>query len=342
METDLADLMQDLVAATFETETGRHQEDRDPTALTMSGLGGCTRRNAYAVAGTPPSDIHPAEEGRQALLGTFLHAWFLPAFARTITARLGETCEVEKRVALHAAGIQISGQLDLTFANIVIDLKTVGEHRLHGVRRRGPRGAYDEHRVQVGGYTLAEWQTCRNVEWIIYLYMDRTSGQVHPVIEPFDNTAAVAVIDRVQTIVTFAEQNPDAAPREARGPGVSLACDRCSWLRRCWGPDAKPGETGPQTQLADTPAGLIEVLRLSHIATEMAGQGKRDKDFANMVLARTKNGEYGGYNLTHGRDTEIDDTAAMRQILTDLGIEIPRKARAGGTYVKLARPGKGS
>ncbi len=337
----LADLMDDIVAEAFETENTRLQEDRDPTALTMSGLGSCTRRNAYAIAGVEPSDVHPPEQARQALLGAGAHAWFLPALARVITAQLGLVAEVEKRVALHAAGITIAGQLDLAYADVIIDLKTVREYRLHGVRRRGARGAYDEHRVQVNGYALAEWQAGRNVRWVVYLYMDRTTGEVHPVVERFDNAAAMAVIDRVETIARFAKEDPDAAPREARGPGVSLVCDRCPWLKRCWGPTAVPGKTGPQTQLAATPAGLTEILALALNASAATSQAKKDSEFAKLVLSCTKDGRYGAYNLSHGQDGEMDDTAAMKEILTGLGIAIPKKPRAGSTYVKLAKPVKG-
>jgi len=332
----LVDQMLDWVATAFEWENSRLQEDRNPTALTMSGLGGCTRRNAYSIARVEPSDVHPPEQARQALLGTGAHTWFLPALARVITDRLGEVCAVEKRVALHAAGITIVGQLDLAYANVVVDLKTVREHRLHGVRRRGERGAYDEHRVQVGGYGLAEWQAGRGVEWLTFLYMDRTTGDVFPVVERFDNVAAAAVLDRVTALVAFAEK-PDAAPREGRGPGVSLACDRCPWLKRCWGPAAVAGETGPQTQLAATPAGLEEILKLAFVTSGVASQAARDREFVKLVLSCTKDGTYGGYTLSRGRDSDRDDVDAMKQVLTDLGIEIPKRKQAGSMYVKLAK-----
>jgi len=335
-EQALAEQMQDWVATAFEWENTRLQEDRDPTALTMSGLGGCTRRNAYSIAGVEPSDVHPPEQARQALLGTGAHTWFLPALARVITAQAGLVCAVEKRVALHAAGITIVGHLDLAYANVVVDLKTVREHRLHGVRRRGERGAYDEHRVQVGSYGLAEWQAGRPVEWLVFLYMDRTTGDVFPVVERFDNAAAVAVLDRVQALTAFAE-NPDAAPREGRGPGVSLACDRCPWLRRCWGPEAVAGQTGPQTQLAETPDGLLEILKLAFATSGAASQATRDRDFVKLVLSCTKDGTYGGYTLSRGRDSKKDDVDAMKQILTDLGIEIPKRTQAGSLFVKLAK-----
>lgn len=340
---EVGEFLTDVVDETFQTENTRRQEHRDPTALTMSGLGGCTRRNAYALAGVPASDVHPPEQARQALLGVGVHDWFLPAMARVIARRLGIGVDVEKQVVLHAAGVQITGQLDVAFLHLVGDLKTAREYRLDGVRRRNHAGAgaYSEHHVQVGGYGLAERQAGRDVEWIAFLYMDRSTGDVLPLVEPFTNAYALAVIDRVETIYRFALAGPDTAPREARGPGVSLACDRCSWLRRCWGPDAKPGEPGPQTQLADSPAGLLEILALAFAASGVTSGAKADRDFAKLVLSRTNDGQYGPYALRRSNDTDEVDSAAMQQILTELGIEIPRKARAGSMYVKLAKPPKG-
>lgn len=341
-ETGLAGFLQDVIAETFTAENSRRQEDRDPTALTMSGLGGCTRRNAYALARTPPSDVHPAEQARQALLGSAHHDWLLPAMARVITARLGVPVDVEKRVVLSAAGVDIVGHLDFAYARIVGDLKTAREYRLAGVRRRDARGegAYTEHHVQVGGYALAELQAGRPVELIAFLYMDRSTGEVYPLVERFDNGYALAVIDRVETIYRFADCDPDTAPREARGPGLSPACDRCPWLRRCWGPDAVPGETGPQTQLADDPAGLEQILELAYTAAGVAGAARSDRDFAKLVLSRTSDGVHGPYRLTRSKDTSEVDVAAMQDILVARGIDIPRKPRAGAMRVKLATPPK--
>lgn len=335
---ELTKLLTEAVALAFEEENTRRQEDRDPTKLTMSGLGGCTRHNAYALAGTEASDVHPPEEARMALLGTGIHDWYLPALARVITRLTGSPAEVEKRVTLTAAGITIRGQLDLVFEDVMVDLKTVREHKLHRVRRRA--GAFNEHQVQVTGYALAEYQAGRTVRWVVYLYMDRTTGEVHPVVEPFDNAGALAVIDRIETIQKFAG-NPDAAPREARGPGVSLACDRCPWLRRCWGPDAKPAVTGPQTQLALTPTGLVEILTLAFAAAGVKSAAAADSDFAKLVLANTDDGEYGPYKLSRGKDSEQIDNDAVKEILAGLDIPVPKKPKAGSTFVRLAAPGKG-
>jgi hypothetical protein len=333
-ESTIGGFMQEAAALAFELENARRQEDRDPTKLTMSGLGGCTRRNAYALAGTEPSDVYGAEEARMALLGSGIHDWFLPALADAIRKLVaGADPVVEERVVLHLADVQIVGSLDLAFGDVVTDLKSVREYKLHGVRRRG---AFNEHRLQVNGYGLARWQAGHDVRWIAYLYMDRTTGEIQPVVEPFTTEAGEAVMRRVETIQSFATTNPDNAPREARGPGVSLACDRCPWLKRCWGPTATPGKTGPQTQLAETPAGLIQILSLMHAATGVTSAANADKDFAKLVLSCTTDGTYGPYKLSRGSDSEMDDGVEMKRILTELGIDIPKKTKSGSTFVRLA------
>lgn len=326
--------LDEVVAETFESENTRRQEDRDPTRMTMSGIGGCTRRNAYSVARTEPTDQPGPEEARMALLGVGAHDWFLPAMARVILRKIGAVCDVEHPVTLTVGGLTINGQLDLAFDDVVTDLKTIREWKLGVIRRRG---AYDEHKLQVYAYALARFQAGHNVRWVAYLYMDRSTGEVQVVVEPFTTAAAEAVLRRVEDIVALSA-DPDTAPRDGRGPGVSLICDRCPWLRRCWGPDAKPGKTGPQTVLADDPIGLREILALYAAAAAIAGAADRDKEFAKLVLARTTDGPHGAYVLGHAKAGETDDTVAMKQILTDLGIPIPRKPKAGAISVKPTKP----
>lgn len=326
------------VAQTFETENTRRQEDRDPTRMTMSGIGGCTRRNAYSVARTPPTDEPSPEEARMALLGVGAHDWFLPAMARVITAQLGVRVYVEHPVTLTVGGLTINGTLDLAYGNLVTDLKTIREWKLGVIRRRG---AYDEHKVQVYSYALARFQAGHDVRWVAYLYMDRSTGEVQVVVEEFTTAAAEAVLRRVEDIIALSG-DPDTAPRDGRGPGVSLICDRCSWLRRCWGPNAKPGKTGPQTILAADPAGLREILALYAAAAAVAGPAGRDKEFAKLVLASTNDGPHGDYVLGHAKDGEMDDTDAMKKILTDLGIPVPKKPKAGAISVKPAKTTTGS
>lgn len=326
--------IEEMTVAAFMDENARRQADRDRTEMTMSGLGGCTRANAYAIARTPASDDHGPEEARAALLGTGVHDWLLPALARVITAKIGATCEVEERVVLRAGGLGIRGSLDLAFDDVVIDLKTVGERRLHGVRRRGE--PYDEHFLQVFGYALARHQAGRPVRWVVFLYLDRTTGDVHPLVVPFHNAAMLAVIDRAATIRRMAV-DPDSAPRDGHGPGKSIACDHCPWLRRCWGPDARPGRTGAQVVAAGDWEGLAYVLQLYADAAAASTTAEADKDFAKLAIAATKAGTYGAYKITRSKDGEMDDVEAMKAILAARGIPVPKKRRAGATRVTAVK-----
>jgi hypothetical protein len=324
----------DATAETFRAENTRRQAGRDPTRMTMSGLGGCTRANAYAIAGTRASDTPGPDEARAALLGVGAHDWFLPALATVITARTGLPCGVEYPVQLRAGGLIIEGTLDLAFGDVVVDLKTVGEHKLSGVRRRGE--PYNEHFLQVFGYALARHQAGRTVRWVVFLYMDRTTGDVHPAVVPFSNEAVLAVVDRATTIRRLAV-DPDSAPRDGRGPGKSLACDRCPWLRRCWGPEARPGQTGAQVVAAGDWEGLQYILALYADAAARASEADQDKDFAKLVIEQTRAGIYGGFKISRSKDGERDDVEAMKAILAANGIEIPKKRVRGATRVTAVR-----
>ncbi len=324
----VAALVRALTGQVFADETRRRQADRDKTRLTMSGLGGCTRAGAYSLAGTEASDVPPEEEARQAMLGTVLHDWFLPQLA----ALLGDDAEVEKPVKLSAAGVQITGTLDLVWNGIVLDLKTVGEHRLHGVRRRGP---YDEHRTQVYGYALGEHQSGNPVRWVCWLYLDRASGQIEVEVEQFTNARAFAVIDRVEKLTMFA-RDPDRAPREARGPGLSLACDRCPWLRRCWGDDAEPGNVGAQESIARTDAGIEFALALYKQAAETAGRADLDKKFAKAILDKVPFGRYGSWTYRRSKPGKVLDQAQVRAEYEAAGREVPEKQTSGSIIVAPA------
>lgn len=279
-----------LVGRAFAAENARRQADRDPTKLSLSGLGGCTRQAAYSVAGVEPTDVPAAEEARAAMLGTWLHDHLIPGMAEQI----GAGAEVEAPVILKAAGLAIPGSLDLAHDALLWDLKSVKEFRLDGVRRNG---AYSEHRVQVMSYALARYQAGHDVKWVVWLYVDRSTGEVEVVTERFTNAAAVAVLDRAKKIAWFAANGPDGAPREARGPGLSWACDRCPWLRRCWGEDAEPGRKGAQRVLA-TREGIEQALGLYDAGRAAIKAGRDDQEFARAILDGVPAGTYGAWRLS--------------------------------------------
>lgn len=320
--------------AAFRAETAARQ--RDPHRFSISGLGGCTRAAAYALAHTPVSDDPEPEEGRAANLGTWQHAGLLPRLAE----QLGNA-SVEVPVTLAAAGIELSGHIDLDWHPVgAVDLKTVGEHRLGRVRRSGD--PYYPHRVQASGYALARLQAGRAGSWVGWHYLDRASGDEEIIVQPFTNSTALEVIDRVQELVDYAEE-PDMAPRDERGPGLSFACDRCPWLRRCWGDDAEPGVTGAQANLVRNDQDVIAALTHYQDARDREGQGRRDKEDAEALLDRTRFDTYGpvpdrpGVGIRYGRDRghEVLDQKAARERLVELGEEPPMKPRRGNLRIKL-------
>lgn len=286
----MKDRVDAAVQRAFVAFSAEHQ--RGPHSFGISDLGGCTRRAAYALSGTDPTEEPQPDEARAANLGTWIHSGLLPHLA----AELGGRCETP--TTLHAAGLTVPGRIDLDFGDVVLDAKTVGERRLHGVRRDGP---YADHRVQVLGYALARHQAGLPVRWVGWLYLDRATGDFETIVEPFTNTAAVAVITRA-TRLTAAAQQPDKAPREGRGPGLSFACDGCPWLRRCWGPDAKPGAKGAQRRLQLEEPGVEALLRLADDASARKAAASRDWDYAKAGLDGARRGAYGPWSLRWAKD----------------------------------------
>lgn len=305
---------------------------RDPYRIGLSSMGRCRRRNAYALARTPITDTPPAREGREANLGTWEHAGLLPQLA----AGLGG--ETEVKVVLKAAGLELYGSIDLDIALGPVDLKTVGEHRLQRVRRSPT--ILPEHRFQVSAYALARLQSGRPVRQIAVIYMDRATGEDEVLVETFTNAAALAVIDRIEQWQAYAAQDPDMAPRDERGPGMSFACDECWWLKRCWGPDATPRQTGPQS-VSDR-ADIINVLAEYAEARDREGQAKKDKEWAAARLERVRYGLYGpadsdgrAWKYHRQKDSEILDQREAVATLERHGLPVPKKFKRGGLVVKM-------
>ena len=336
----VAKVITEAVAGAFLDESTARA--RKPHHLGLSALGGCTRAAAYAIAGTEPSDVPPPREGRAANLGTWEHNGLLPRLA----ARLGEAA-VEVPVVLRAAGLEIRGSADLVWhtpalGGVVVDLKTVGERRLHTVRRQG--GPFRAHRQQVRAYALAVRQTGREVRWLVWLYMDRATGAEEVVVEPFTNAAALDVLDRARDLRRYADTDPDDAPREERGPGdpakgFSFACNECPWLRRCWGDDAVPGESGAQAVPVDDNPGIVRAIELLDDASRRKGEAEKDYDYAKALLARVRTGsrQYGHYKLTRGRSYPKDDQHAAVRVLKEMGVEVPQVTVSGRLTVSMVK-----
>jgi hypothetical protein len=327
------DRLNGAVSRAFVAESASRR--RDPHHLGISSIGSCRRAVAYALAKVPVSDHHPEEEGRAANLGTWEHNGLLPRLADQLPG-----ARTEVKVTATVAGIVIPGSIDLNdpgddnlhVTGNVIDLKTVGEWRLSGVRWLG--AAYYHHRMQVGTYGLARLQAGRPPRYVSWLYLDRANGDQYIIVERFTNGLMLEVIDRVTELVRWAD-TPDEAPRDERGPGLSIICDKCPWLRECWGPDAVPERTGPQ-RVYTKPE--IEQALLDYAdARDREGQAKKDKKFAEAQFEGNPHGTYGRVSYGRGPDRSEDDPWGSLRLIKSMGIAPPQTTKRGSLKVKIVK-----
>lgn len=303
-----------LISAAFLAATAAGQAARNHAVLSMSALGGCTKAAAFKVAGRPMTNPPVPEEAREALLGTWLHEVLLPLLAKLIPGSV-----IEDGVVLRAGGLEVPGRLDLANPYVVWDLKTVKEWRLAGVRKLD--AAYVAHWLQVMGYAYARWQAGHPVRFVVWIYFDRSTGQVHieteAFVPPVDGQPLppqiAAVIRRAEEIA-FWSRDPDHAPRELarvdgrteepyllRGPGPkgSVQCDRCEFLTACWGKTARRGEHGAQRILTATPEGIVAALSMYARGAGLTSEGTGLKDFAKLALDGVPHGVYDGWLYRH-------------------------------------------
>lgn len=345
-----------VLAATLERGTGKafaaantrsQQARRDLFGLSMSYLGACQREAAYRIAQEDPDpqyvEVMDEDEARAAMVGTWIHEGLLPELAALLAGGQAEI-RVELVVPLGQADdqgitplVKVQGSGDVYTAAAgggVIDLKTVGAYKLGDI---DVFGAKEKHRKQVRGYAAGMVQMGYPVAWTAWLYLDRGDGTVKAVVEPFGQEEYVGVLRRVQHLVALAE-DPDYAPRDERGPGLSWVCDSCPFLRRCWGPEAVPGEkraiavhTDPDIAFAGE-----QVVELRAKLTALDKQ----IDFYKAQVGRPPVGQYGGIKVTYGKDGEKPDTPRMIALLEELGYEIPMVPKPGNTYIRRAPKAK--
>lgn len=326
---EVAARLKAATAKAFAAESAGRQ--RDPHRLGLSHLGGCTRKAVYALSRTPVTDTPPPREGRAANLGTWEHEGLLPRLAQQLPG-----ARVERKVTLRVAGLEIRGSIDLDSLQsllTVVDLKTVGEHKLHNIRRTST--PFRHNLIQLVAYALALLQEGNPPRYIAFLYMDRASGDEEVIVLPFTNELALMVIDRVTELRRWAEEDPDAAPREERGPGLSFACDECHWLKRCWGDEAVPGRTGPQSVRTDPE--VIEALADYDDARARANKAEKDKEWAVARLEKVRYGTYGPWRYGRDRDGESVDLKRAVERLKALGQPVPMKGKRGSIRIKLIK-----
>src|SRR5690606_14851229 len=294
----------DDVAAYYHEKVDRVYRDdendraRSPHRLSASLVGGCLRQAAYRLAGTPVDDRELPPPHRAATNGTALHEYFLPKLA----AVCGPSADYEQEVVARMAGIDFTSRYDLYDPHLphgpaVVDKKTVGPFMWRRVTDGyRPR----EHRIQNYVYALGNVQKGRTVDWVVWIYLNRDTGEDFCVAEPFDYRRAAAAIDRIAEIVT-ASTNPDTARREAPGPSAMLRgrswspCDGCEWMVRCWG-NPRPG-VAAQAKLAEE-GDAATYVRGHYEASQVAKEATEQKEFMRSVLTGVEPGVYDGIKLS--------------------------------------------
>lgn len=312
--------------------------------LSMSGIGGCKREAAYRLAGVEPTDValHDAEEARQAMIGTWIHSGLLPQFENVLAhADIEMPVELRLEVKLPDGGfttLVVPGTADCyshVMGGGVMDLKTVNAYRIGQIDHDG---VFMSHRWQVRGYATAMRQLGLPVAWVAWLYVDRSTGEVLVAVEPFgprEEEETLAYIERLWE----SAQVPDYAPRSERGPGLSWVCDGCAWLRQCWGPDARPGDSRA-LQVHDEPEVAFAARKYKELGAEISELTKEREKWGAMV-GRPEMGAYrdeeGEMIIKYQKDgDEVDRAAALEQLVL-LGGEIPMRPRAGNRLVQWGR-----
>lgn len=281
---------------------------RDVHALSMSQIGKCLRQSAFKVAGTPPDASWSEHYGRKAQVGTWLHEGFLPALgerdaplpdAEGPATAACATGTNETAVLLRAAGIEIPGtydryEPDAPHGPTVIDAKTVGDWMWEQVL--DPRkGMPMEYVWQSRAYATALLQEGKAVEWLVWVFLHRESGEEWPVVMPFTPDDALAVLRRVADIVR-ASADPRKAPREAPGPSAWLKrnfspCDGCPWLEQCWG-QARPPVAPQAVMAAEVPQGAQRAVAAYAAERTVKASGEAGMAFSRAVMTGVPAGVY--------------------------------------------------
>lgn len=331
----LADALEAAIGQAFRQVTGEYQAGRDPLEFSMSALGGCRRQAAYRIAGTPPSEPVPGRdtdhgEQRAANIGTMIHNALLPALAKL----LGADHELDLTAELDA--LAVDGRTDLYVAamRLALDLKTAGTDKW-----RAMVDVVRAHRLQVGGYALGLAQAGKDVDWVAWAYLDRSSGQVFVIVEPFPGELVDVVEERAAELATYAS-DPDGAPRDEHGPGLSYVCDGCLWLRACWGEDAQPGTVGAQRNLVHDDAAVAEALEQYKRAGKEESAAASRKEFYKAMFSGFTPGTYGAWAFSYPPPKDVEDKDAAVELLRAAGLDVPMKPGTRRLNVRRATKGR--
>lgn len=193
----------------------------------------CDRRIAYILARTPK--VKDETVAWKPAIGTAVHELLAGIVAKANTAGLVENnafrWHVEERVTVGAVwGVPITGSTDLfdAWSGTVFDWKVSTRNKIREEYR--PHGPGEQYRAQAHLYGrgwAAKGFTVRNVA-IVFFTRDGEWLDKHVWSEPYDESIALAALERANTIAT---DLADGMPMDAFATGDAY-CNFCPWYRK--------------------------------------------------------------------------------------------------------------
>lgn len=351
---DPAPLLQGLLPRALQLAEAQHVRSAQ-LAPGISALGRCRRQAAYGLAGVLPDLGYEPAVKPAAWLGTWAHAGLLPLLRQLLAP-----ARTEMKVAWSPREASptepevptLPGHVDLyrRRSALVLDVKTVSPYQLDEARRQGVRWRDEQ---QVTGYGQALRQQGKPVQWLGVLYVGTATSMLEQDTEGHlwlgqpDPAVEQANVDWWTDVTEGAaepEPEPPAALRDEDGPGLSIVCDGCRWLRACWGPDAVPGRTGPQAVHTDPE--VAEAAAEYDAAKVAAKIAKQQQDAAKARLEATApestrytdpdRPELGAWTVAWGKGREQLDQGEARRLLEQAGIPVPLSRTRGSISVRPA------
>lgn len=228
----------------------------------------CARRLGYRLAGTPPA--RPPGPAWIPATGTAVHEWLATVMARAehdaTAAGAPPRWHVEQRLAVGAYGpdqVTVDGSCDLydAWTGTVIDWKNTSRNQIRErYRPHGPGPQYTaQAHLYARGWALRGLPVAHVA--VVWLPRDGELGDAHTWTAPYDETVALAALDRAGHVATLlAALGPAAALRAL--PTADAHCRWCPW-HAPGSPDpaagcaGHPGRAGPP---APAPRGLAAAL----------------------------------------------------------------------------------
>lgn len=196
-----------------------------------SEIGGCARKLAYKLAGTPK--LHDDISWRPTV-GTAIHEWLAGRFVNILLPDSTPRYLVEHPVRILHGDHEIRGTADLydKATHTVIDWKCLSPTGMKGVKTKGVGHSYDWQR-HLYGYGMA--QSGLRVEHVAVMALPKTGDWNDMVLlaEPYSQVKALEALERyvnVQALVgALGDQAPLYTPTTDVDPGL---CSWCPWVNR--------------------------------------------------------------------------------------------------------------